>query len=160
MQKYLILLSLAAFPALAAPSFQCRPVGIADGDTFTCLTENKTPVKLRMGRIDAPEKSQAYGQASRKMLSSLIWGKTVTVHPYQTDRYGRMLVSVTADGIDVNKKMVETGYAWAYRQYLKKGEAPEYLRLEESARAAKRGLWAEPDPVYPSDYRREKRNRW
>lgn len=41
--------------------------------------------------------------------------------------------------------------AWAYREYL---TDQEYLMLESTARARSIGIWSEPDPIYPSDFRR------
>jgi micrococcal nuclease len=55
-------------------------------------------------------------------------------------------------GVWVNKVMVLTGYAWWFERY-----APDEDQLreaQESARAAKRGLWAEPMAVAPWDWRK------
>ena len=45
-------------------------VGVSDGDTITVLTVDKTPYKIRLAGIDAPESRQAFGQASKQHLSS------------------------------------------------------------------------------------------
>ncbi len=66
-------------------------VGVSDGDTLTLLDANRTQHKIRLAGIDAPEKAQAFGQASKKSLSDLVYRKQVTVYWDKTDRYQRTL---------------------------------------------------------------------
>lgn len=54
-------------------------VGVSDGDTITVLDATKTQHKIRFLGIDAPEKSQAFGQVAKKNLSDMIFGKSVVV---------------------------------------------------------------------------------
>ncbi|XXQ67425.1 thermonuclease family protein [Neisseriaceae bacterium B1] len=140
-------------PLMAMADIACRPVAISDGDTFTCLTDDKQQVRVRLNQIDAPEKSQAFGQKAKAQLSGLIWQKNIRVVVQDTDRYGRKVADVFVGHTNVNKQMVASGYAWAYRQYLSWGERSAYLQLEAQAKAAKRGLWHDPNPIYPSAYR-------
>jgi endonuclease YncB( thermonuclease family) len=49
--------------------------------------------------------------------------------------------------------MVAEGLAWAYRQYLEGSYASEYLRLEEQARRRRMGLWQQPNPQPPWEFR-------
>ena len=68
--------------------FGGRVVSIADGDTITVLTPEKNQVRIRLSEIDAPEYFQDFGQASTELLSSLVFGKDVLVHPEGLDKYG------------------------------------------------------------------------
>lgn len=138
-------------------AISCRPISISDGDTLTCLTTDRRQVKVRLNKIDAPEKSQPFGQKAKQALSSLIWGKLIIVFEEGKDRYGRTIGTVVLDGQNINKTMVSIGYAWAYRQYLTPNDRAEYLQLESQARSEKRGLWADPKPIYPSDFRQQNR---
>ena len=131
------------------PSFSCEVVGIADGDTFSCLS-GKQSTTVRLYGIDAPEKKQAYGKTAKQYLSSRIYHKTVTVTSHGQDRYDRTLGLVVVDGQVVNREMVAAGYAWVYRQYT---DDADLLRAEVSARTAKVGLWAAPHPIKPADFR-------
>lgn len=140
---------LAITLALMAPELTGKVVGIADGDTLTVLIDRK-PVKVRLEGIDAPERSQAFGARSREKLSELVFGKTVRVVTYGTDRYGRTLGVVYIDGENVNAKMIESGLAWHYKRYSSDAELD---RLEREARRAKRGLWSDPAPVEPWNWR-------
>jgi len=54
--------------------------------------------------------------------------------------------------------MVAEGYAWAYRQYLDRPHASEYISLEEQARAKRLGLWQQNNPQPPWEFRRSLKN--
>lgn len=125
-----------------AVSFQARVVGITDGDTLTVLDEQNQQHTIRLAEIDAPERGQPWGDRSRQALSTMVFSKTVSVQQSDTDRYGRVVARLFADGHDVNRAMVEEGHAWAYRQYL----TDETLVATESrARASRAGLWSVSD---------------
>ena len=133
-----------------------KVVGVSDGDTFTFLTPDKQQIKVRLSEIDAPEKAQPFGTRSRQALSDLIFSKDVLVVQDDKDRYGRLVGQVYVDGIHVNRKMVQDGMAWVYRQYLKD---KTLLHDEQAAREAKRGLWSLPstEQVPPWEWRRGER---
>lgn len=132
----------------------CRIVGVSDGDTATCLDAQKQQLKIRFAQIDAPEKGQDFGQAAKKQLSELIFDKQVTLAVHDKDRYGRTVAEVFVDGKNINKQMVATGYAWAYRAYMTDSD---YLLLETQAKSQGIGLWSSPNPIYPEDYRKAKK---
>ncbi len=83
----LIGLSLTAF----ADSLTGKVVKITDGDTLYVLDANYKEHKIRLAGIDAPERKQAYGLASRKYLASTVAGQQVTVEYQKRDRYGRIV---------------------------------------------------------------------
>lgn len=146
--------------ALAAPSFaqsvSCKVVGVSDGDTLTCLGAGNVQYKTRLYGIDAPESRQAFGTQAKSQLSSLVFGKQVTldIKDKDTDRYGRHVADVKVNGQSANLAQVESGHAWAYRQYLQGADKNTYVAAESRARAAKRGLWSQPNPINPSDFRK------
>lgn len=138
----------------SAGEWSGRCVGVADGDTISVLHDGAA-VKIRLNAVDCPERVQAYGAVARRFTSDLVFGKTVTVRPTDTDRYGRTVGDVeTPDGRTLNEALVIAGLAWWYRQY-----APHDARLEAleaEARRARRGLWADRDPVPSWEFRRER----
>ena len=152
-----VLLTLAL--AVNAETITGRVVGVADGDTITVLDANKVQHKIRLSGIDAPEKKQPFGNRSKESLSELAFDKTVTVETSKRDRYGRQIGKVLVNGRDVNLMQVERGMAWFYRQY-QRDQSPNDRRLyeaaEDAARAGKRGLWRDADPVPPWEFRRNK----
>jgi endonuclease YncB( thermonuclease family) len=114
-----------------------KVVGIADGDTLTILADGQQ-TKVRLWGIDAPERKQPFGNASKKRLAELCHGKEVSVETRGQDRHGRTLGIVTV-GENVNLRMVQDGYAWHYVRYAP--DAKDYAAAEKEAREAKRGLW-------------------
>lgn len=131
-----------------------KVVGIADGDTFTLLLADHTTRKIRMYGIDAPEKKQPFGTVARQRLSELIFSKQVSVVPTDIDRYGRTVAKVFVDGRSVNEEMLRSGLVWHYTQYDKD---PRWDALERQAREQRIGLWQDPHPTPPWEWRREKR---
>ena len=118
-----------------------RVVGVTDGDTLTLLVDREQ-VRIRLAQIDAPESNQPYGKQAKAALSALAFGKPARVEVVDIDRYGRTVGEVFVDGIDVNREMVREGHAWAYTQY---SHTTEIIEFEDSARTAKKGLWALPE---------------
>jgi len=139
---------LAAQSVLA--DFSGKVVGVSDGDTITVL-KDREQVKVRLVEIDAPEKGQAFGNRSKQALSALCFNKQARLEDKGKDRYGRTLARVYCDGIDANAGQVRQGLAWVYRKYAPK-DSPLYA-VEDEAKAARRGLWADSKPVPPWDWR-------
>jgi endonuclease YncB( thermonuclease family) len=78
----------------------------------------------------------------------------VTVESTGRDRYGRLLATVRLpDGRSANEEIVRAGYAWWFRRY---SRDRALARLEAEAREAHRGLWADPHPVPPWEFRRKR----
>lgn len=138
---------------VCAQQYSGRVVGIADGDTFTFLTAENRQIKVRLAEIDTPEKAQPYGAKAKQALSDLIFGKEVRVIEADVDRYGRLVGHVYVGDVYVNRRMVQEGMAWVYRQYM---HDKSLFTDEQQARASKRGLWSlsTKDQVPPWDWRR------
>jgi endonuclease YncB( thermonuclease family) len=154
MQRSILILFLCFLISSAiAQEYKGRVVGISDGDTFTLLTADKKQIKVRLAEIDTPERAQPYGTRARQALSDLIFGKDVRVIEADTDRYGRLVGHVFLGETHINRKLVQGGMAWVYRQYMKD---ESLLQDELEAREAKRGLWSLPntDQIPPWEWRR------
>lgn len=139
-----------AFSLSANADFGGSVVSIADGDTITVLVERKQ-IKVRLVEIDAPEKAQAFGARSKHSLSDMCFGKAALIKEKSKDRYGRTLGRVFCDGIDVNAEQVRRGMAWVYDKYV---TDHSLYPLQDEARTARRGLWYDPDPMPPWNWRR------
>jgi hypothetical protein len=107
--------------------------------------------------IDAPEWTQTCnkngrpwtcGEAAADHLSKLVSGRKVFCEKVDIDEHGRTVARCQAGGVDLNRGMVVSGYATAYRHY-----SADYVSVEELAKAGKLGIWAGTFKV-PSDYRR------
>ena len=149
----LLALALAAFPAQGESG---RVTGVIDGDTVD-VRIGYVPVRVRLACIDSPERGQPFGSRAKQALSDLVFGRTVAVREAGDDYYHRLLARLALDDVDVSAEMVRRGYAWVYRKYC---DDEDLLVLEAEAMAARRGLWTDPSPVPPWQFRRTtKRNR-
>ena len=150
----LLLLCLAGSSSLRAETLSGRIVGVADGDTVTLLDSQKGLTKIRLHQIDAPEKKQDFGQRSKQSLSELIYGKTVKVDVADIDKYGRTVGKIWSGAMDINLEQVKRGMAWVYEKY---AEEPAYFAAERTARMNRTGLWNQPNPTPPWEYRHPNR---
>lgn len=136
--------------AQAGPELQGQVTSVHDGDTFELRTASRSYVRVRLAKIDAPELAQPNGVASRSNLEKLVGGQFVVVNDLEPDKYGRTVGRVWLQGLDINGEQVKTGYAWAYMTY----DPPiAYMNWENDAKRAHRGLWADPYPQPPWEYR-------
>ncbi len=153
---------LGAFLLLAAPiafanSLTGKVGRVVGGDTLYVLDANHEQHKIRLAGIDAPERKQACGLASRKHLLSIVAGKQVRVEYQKRDRYGRIVGKVLLDGIDVCLEQVKAGFAWHYKKYQHEQSSNDqrlYADAEIRAREERLGLWRENNPMPPWEYRR------
>ncbi len=141
---------------------------VYDGDTIYIKSTTSGGVRIRLGLIDAPERSykksrskrknkkgQPFGYKSFKYLKSKIYNRIVTVKIIDKDDYNRLVGIVFYRGENINLQIVRDGYAWAYRKYLKgRGDARDYYSAEEKARHLRLGLWRQQNPVPPWKFKR------
>lgn len=140
----------------------CLIVGVADGDTLTARCGEPgvyEQVKIRLAAIDAPERGQPFGRASRRELADLCRGQQVTIRVRDHDRYGRAVADVTCRGQDASSAQVRSGLAWVYDKYATQHN--HLYPLQEVARKTRSGLWRDLDtkqpPVAPWEWRKNKR---
>jgi endonuclease YncB( thermonuclease family) len=160
------LLLFMALGAAHADTLTGRVVGVTDGDTITVLDANRQQHKIRLGGIDAPEKAQPFGQRSKENLSRLVFNKEVQVDWTKRDRYQRIVGKVWVQPsdcptcpmtLDAGHAQITVGLAWWYRKYANEQPSQDrgqYEFSEQEAKARRVGLWSEPDPVPPWEWRR------
>ena len=146
--------------AIGTQTLTGRVVTIADGDTITVLDATETQHRIRLAGIDAPELHQAFGNQSKQSLSEMIFGRDVTVSYQKIDQYGRIVGKILLDGRDINLEQIKAGMAWHYKYYENEQTQEDrqgYASAEEDARAARRGLWQDPNPIEPYEFRKEEK---
>lgn len=131
-----------------------KVVSVADGDTVTVLTKDNAQVKVRLYGIDCPEKAQAFGTKAKQFTADMVFGKKVEIEPIDQDRYGRTVGMLTVDGVNVNEAILKAGYAWVYTRYCRKSFCSDWQKVQEQAQAGQIGLWSDPNPTPPWEYRR------
>lgn len=141
-----------------------KVINIIDGDTVTILDANKEEHRIRLGEIDAPEKSQAFGKESAAELKELVLDKQVKIFWKKKDNFtwkttdhqekrGRIIGGIYIDERFINRELVERGAAWHYKEFSKDDTLTQ---AEAYAKKNKYGLWANPDAVSPWEYRKRK----
>jgi len=124
---------------------------VSDGDSVD-FYDGKDTLKIRLQHIDAPERNQAFSKESWQFLRKLIHKQKVVLRYENTkDRYGRIIGIVFINDENVNKTLVEEGYAWHFKRY---SDDATYSDLEKRARSQKRGLWFDKNPIPPWQWRK------
>jgi micrococcal nuclease len=147
-------LALAALGSLGGcasdDSFEGVVERVVDGDTIV-LTTGET---VRYLMVNTPEitggKNECYGQNAARFNSDLVLGKTVrlTLDVEPTDIYDRTLAYVSVGDQEVNRLLVERGFACVLHIPPNGADRrAEFQELEASAKAAMRGLWGACDPI-------------
>jgi micrococcal nuclease len=149
--KRLLLLAGLVLWAAAAHAFPGEVTRVSDGDTVWVRVDGRSPLKLRLAGLDAPERCQAGGEQAHAALAARVLHRRVEVVTRAHDVHGRAIGTLTLDGADVGAWLVESGHAWNQRYQRRSGP---YADEEKAARAARRGLFAEADPEAPRDFRR------
>jgi len=151
MKKLLLVLCLLFPLNLSAAEYSGTITKVVDGDTVWLKTDTQD-LKIRMRWIDAPESKQAYGKESTDYLSELIFAKRVDASCGSKDRYKRSVCTISKDGVNINKKMVESGHAWSYKGY----STIAVAKLQIEAQSNNIGMWESLDPTcQPWNYRKK-----
>lgn len=131
--------------------FAALVIAVSDGDTLTALSDQREQIKVRIAEIDAPERRQPFGAASKRSLSDLCFKVRAEIRQTARDRYGRTVARVTCRGQDASAHQVRSGMAWVFERY---ASDRSLFQLQDDAKAAGRGLWSERTPVPPWEWRK------
>ncbi|MDC0473236.1 thermonuclease family protein [Pelagibacteraceae bacterium] len=138
------LISFSHSYSTTSPKYITGKAKVIDGDTIKI-----DGVSIRLFGIDAPEKNQLCvkknntyncGTISTKILKQYAGKEKIKCSYTQKDRYGRIIgicyFSYNNSKLSLNRYMVQTGHAVAYKRYSEK-----YLDSEKWARNNRLGIW-------------------
>jgi endonuclease YncB( thermonuclease family) len=159
-------LPVAAQFAAPSPPLLAVATRVLDGDSLIVRSTYGGTMSIRLAAIDAPERKQPWSDASRRHLREQVEGRVLRIEPLKRDVYGRTVARVLLDdgpsaGQDVGLLMVAAGLAWHFTRHAKEQPAEErlaYLQAERLARQRQIGLWRDPRPVPPWEFRSRQRN--
>ena len=157
MRIVLLFIALLMIPCtLWSAGFSAQVTAVVDGDTID-VRHSERLERIELYGIDCPEKGQAFGKRAKQATSDLVIGKQVHIAKRGMDREKHIVADVLLpDGKNVNQSLVLNGWCWWAREY-----APKDLALrqaEEVAKAMRKGIWEDPNPVPPWLYRRRLRS--
>ena len=146
-----MLILLALLPV--NESFKALVIGVTSGDAVVVKLDDKSQLRIRLDGIDCPELKQEYGDSAKMATVGLCFNKRVRIEKTGVDSYGRTLAFIYVGDICINKELLRLGLAWHYADY---NSDPELAQLEQDARTNKVGLWSQPNPESPWDFRHKK----
>jgi endonuclease YncB( thermonuclease family) len=135
-------------------SIEGKVTAITDGDTFKLLSQDSVLHRIRIASIDCPERKQPFSKRAKVFTSNAIFGKIVCLDIASKDRYGRLIATVHyQDSLILNEELLKNGFAWHFVKYSKDSLLQ---KLENIARKNKVGLWKDPGPIPPWNWRSRK----
>jgi endonuclease YncB( thermonuclease family) len=149
MKKHVLFLLVLFLAATAAFGFEL--VRVVDGDTFVAAEDGGDEVRFRLWGVDAPELDQPFGVEARERAEDLL-SDGFTINPVNIDRYGRVVaIVVLPSGDELQTMLLLSGHAWHSTFYAPHGTAYSHAQSYAESRGA--GLWSDPTPVPPWDWR-------
>jgi endonuclease YncB( thermonuclease family) len=152
---FCLLLSIVA--VTRAATLQAKVTDVQSGNTIVVSNINR-PLKVSLKGIAPPEVGQPFSDAAREHLKALVMDKAVFVE-YTNLSDGYLQARVVLNQIDIASQMLRDGAAWYDRSVeytLTASDRELYASCEQAARAEKRGLWSDPNPVSPWEFRKIK----
>lgn len=135
---------------------------VSDGDTYIVRRSDGSEVKVRLHFADCPEIAhkdgevdQPNGREALQAATNLLLDKQVTVHQSGLS-YGRIVGDVMVGPVDVATILVSSGNAWVDPRYKPRAALVE---AQADAKAKHAGLWSDPAPVPPWEWRKNIRDK-
>ena len=148
MRRTALLLAVCACGSSTAED-RCGPTqamvkSVIDGDTIILDDETHVRYILADSNEITNGHTDCYGEEAKQYNASLVEGELVDLSYDSecTDRFGRLLAYVAVGGREVNRLLVERGYACVI--YIPPDGAAkhdDYMAAEAQSRAAMRGMW-------------------
>ena len=143
-----LVLLLSSAPTLA--DIAGKVLAVEDGDTVQIVDADSVVYTVQLRCVDAPELGQEAGSASAGYLARLIAEKTVAVTSDAVGENAQVTGTIMLRGADINFRMIRAGHAW---HDPKQRCGPAWDTAQRRAQESGRGLWSQPAPVPPWDYR-------
>jgi endonuclease YncB( thermonuclease family) len=147
-----LILAVVTSPSVSWADFMAKVVTVHEGDRLTIYHNGRSEM-IYLKNVDCPEPKQPYGKQARRAAAAYIGGREIVVRGLQQDRQGRRRAEVLLlDGRNVEEELIKEGLAWARPETAGGRRLGE---IEELARAERKGLWSEPNPVPPWKWRQK-----
>jgi endonuclease YncB( thermonuclease family) len=146
----LVLALSVVYPTLSWADFVARVVTVHEGDRLTIRHDGRSEI-IYLQDVDCPELKQPHGKQARHAMAAYVGNRDVVVRSLKRDRQGRATAEIfLQDGRNVGHELVKEGLAWLRPDTAQGQSLGEVGQL---ARAEKKGLWSEPNPVPPWEWK-------
>jgi len=148
----LILGVLAALSDLSAAEVVAKVISVEEGDRLTIRHGGRTKT-IYVKDIDCPQLTQPYGKHAKRVTASYVANRDVVIRGLSADKQKRLSAEVLLhDGRSLGRELLKEGMAWWKRS----PSADQRLELlEELARASGKGLWSDPKPIPPWEWKQQ-----
>jgi endonuclease YncB( thermonuclease family) len=142
--------SVVVAPVIAVPpesdhlAMTAKCVKVVDGDTLIVKCDKRQMI-IDLAGVDAPEIGQPWGKEVRTFVADMVRGRKIRVELVDTSD-GTNQARVIVDGEDLARLLAVRGLAWGI-------DDGELESLSEGARTSPCGLWLDPDPIPPWEFR-------
>jgi len=127
-----------------------RVVSIHDGDRLTIRHDGRSET-IHLKDVDCPELTQPFGKQAKHATAAYVGNRDVVVRGLSRDKQGRISAEVLLnDGRSLGRELLKEGLAWWKRS---PSSDARLEVLEELARAGAKGLWSEPNPMPPWEWK-------
>jgi micrococcal nuclease len=149
-----IVLLWLVLPVTAQSALEGAVIRIVDGDTIHVRVDGRLE-KVRYIGVNTPEVhhprkgEEPGGRAAAAVNRDLVTGRRVRLEldAQSRDRHGRLLAYLWVDDTMINAELVRRGFAQVMTVPPNVRHQSLFLELQREARAAGRGLWADPAPT-------------
>lgn len=153
-----LLLPLVLFFAPTNDTLLVKVVKVRDGDTIEVSHKGKIIV-VRLHGVDSPDRCQAYYDEAKAFATTTLLNRSVKFVPTGTDFFERSVGEIFCDAQNTsgeysvwfNAALVGAGAAWHWPKY---SNSPDLIRLHQTAKTMKVGLWAQPNATPPWEHRK------
>lgn len=145
--------ALAAWwPVPSQADVVARVTSVVEGDRLTIRQGGHTKT-ISIKDIDCPELTQPYGKQAKRVTTAYVGNRDIVIRGLAADKQGRLSAEVLLqDGRSLGRELLKEGMAWWKRS----SSADQRLELlEELARAGGKGLWSDPKPVPPWEWKQQ-----
>jgi len=98
--------------------YKAKVTNVVDGDTVDAIVDLgfkvQTLQRLRLSRVDTPERNQANYQTAKDFVKQLVEGKDVIMRSHKASKWGYFLADISIEGRDVADMLLAAGLAKAY----------------------------------------------
>ena len=154
-----ILACLSSF-SIPCPCFgwQGEVVNVVEGDLLV-VADSGQQQHVRLYGIDCPAKGQPFWDKARALVNHLANRKVVEVTPLYKGAEGYVNALVRVEGVKtlLNEQIVAHGMAWVRPNECSAKLCAQWKDIEKQAQMNSIGLWAEPNPIPPWEWKKQQR---